>query len=59
MATLMAPKKGPSTLQKQVDNVVEECRGIFSSPTWVPFHCHIEHLIEHLYPVGQYIKAPF
>jgi hypothetical protein len=35
-----------STSWKQVDNVVEEYKDIFSSPTGVPLHCQVKHPID-------------
>jgi hypothetical protein len=35
-----------STQQKQVDKVLEEYSDIFSSPTWVPLHCQVNHPID-------------
>ena len=42
VTTSMAPGKGPSTLQKQVDMVMKEYRDIFSSPIGIPLHCQIK-----------------
>lgn len=41
----MAPGKGSSTHQKKVDKVMEQFTDIFSSPTGVPLHCQVKHLI--------------
>eukprot|EP00253_Pinus_taeda_P002021 PITA_02021 len=46
VATSMALGKGSSMQQKQVDKVVEEYRDIFSSPTGLPLHCQVNHLID-------------
>jgi hypothetical protein len=35
-----------STQKKQVDKVMEEYSDIFSSPTGVPLHCQVKHLID-------------
>jgi hypothetical protein len=35
-----------STQQKQVDKVMEEYSNIFSSPTGVPLHFQVKHLID-------------
>jgi hypothetical protein len=35
-----------SLQQKQVDEIVEEYRDIFSSPTGVPTHCQVKHPID-------------
>jgi hypothetical protein len=32
--------------QKKVDKVMEEYQKIFTSPTYVPFHCQVKHSIE-------------
>ena len=42
----MSPGKGSSMQQKQVDKVMEEYRDILSSPTRVPLHSQVKHLID-------------
>jgi hypothetical protein len=46
IATSVASTKCLSLQQKQVDEIVEEYRDIFSSPTWVPTHCQVKHPID-------------
>jgi hypothetical protein len=45
-ATSMTFTQSLSLQQKQVDRIVEEYRDIFSSPTRVPTHCPVKHLID-------------
>jgi hypothetical protein len=45
-ATSRASAVDLSTQQNQVDKVVQEYSLIFSSPTWVPLHFQVKHLID-------------
>jgi hypothetical protein len=40
-----------------VDEIVEEYKDIFSSPTGVPMHCQVKHLIE-LTPGAPLLNGP-
>jgi hypothetical protein len=44
--TSMAFATDLSMQQKQVDKVIEEYKYIFSSPTWIPLHYQVKHLID-------------
>jgi hypothetical protein len=46
VATSMASTQSLSFHQKQVDEIVEEHRDIFASPTGVPTHCQVKHPID-------------
>jgi hypothetical protein len=45
VATSMASAQGLFMQLKHVENIVEEYKDIFSSPTRVPMHYHVKHLI--------------
>jgi hypothetical protein len=42
----MTSTQSLSLQQKQVDEIVEEYKDIFSSPTEVPTHCQVKHPID-------------
>jgi hypothetical protein len=46
VATSVASTQNLSLQQKQVDEIMEEYKDIFSSPIGVPMHCKIKHPID-------------
>lgn len=46
MDTSMSSTHGLSTQQKQVDKIIKEYRDLFTSPTIVPLHYQVKHLID-------------
>jgi hypothetical protein len=46
VSTFVNSTKSLSLQQKQVDEIMEEYRYIFSSPTGVPTHCQVKHPID-------------
>ena len=58
VATSTTFAQSPAIQQKQVDKVMEEYKDIFTSPTGVPLHYLVKHLIDLIpgepLPMGQY-----